>query len=216
MRGEHAERNRHSIYLVPLSFGWAALLAFTTPQLASAQCANPIVCENQLQGGTGWDPGTGDTTIQGFATDISVDVGQTVNFKINTNASNYTISIWRMGYYGGAGARQVTTVSPSVSLPQTQPACLTDSTTNLLDCGNWAVSASWQVPTTAVSGVYFADITRTDTGGTNQIFWVVRNDSSHSDVLFQTSDQTWAAYNPYGGHSLYGGVVTWDLNTRAF
>ena len=45
-----------------------------------------------------------------------------------------------MGYYGGAGARKVATVSPSATLPQTQPACLTDAATGLIDCGNWAVS----------------------------------------------------------------------------
>src|SRR4051794_18684121 len=89
------------------------------------------------------------------------------------------------------------------ALPQSQPACLTDSTTRLLDCGNWAISASWAVPSTAVSGIYFALLTRSDTGGKSQIFFVVRNDGSHSDLLFQTSDESWQAYNPYGGHSLY-------------
>ena len=29
--------------------------------------------------------------------------------------------------------------------------------------------------------------------------------SSHSDLLFQTSDTTWQAYNQYGGNSLYVG-----------
>ena len=32
---------------------------------------------------------------------------------------------------------------------------------------------------------------------------MVRNDASHSDILFQTSDETWQAYNTYGGNSLY-------------
>ena len=32
------------------------------------------------------------------------------------------------------------------TLPQTQPACLDDPTTGLVDCGNWGVSASWDVP----------------------------------------------------------------------
>src|SRR5687768_17670927 len=32
----------------------------------------------------------------------------------------------RVGYYGGAGARKVATVRPSVPLPQTQPACLSE------------------------------------------------------------------------------------------
>ena len=35
--------------------------------------------------------------------------------------------------------------------------------------------------------------------------FVVRDDDGRSDVLFQTSDTTWQAYNRYGGNSLYTG-----------
>ncbi|HWB99185.1 MAG TPA: N,N-dimethylformamidase beta subunit family domain-containing protein [Bryobacteraceae bacterium] len=157
---------------------------------------------------------SGDPSIQGFATDISVNVGQTVSFKISTPSTAYHIDIYRFGYYGGSGARKVATVTPSVSLPQTQPPCLSDETTNLLDCGSWAVSASWAVPSTAVSGVYFANLIRTDAGGSSQIYFIVRNDASHSDLLFQTSDETWQAYNDYGGHSLYGGAGEFNLPGR--
>jgi N,N-dimethylformamidase beta subunit-like, C-terminal len=41
--------------------------------------------------------------------------------------------------------------------------------------------------------------------GASHVFFVVRHNSSHSDVLFQTSDTTWQAYNDYGGNSLYVG-----------
>ena len=37
----------------------------------------------------------------------------------------------------------------------------------------------------------------------SQIPFVVRNDASHSNILLQTSDATWEAYNDYGGNSLY-------------
>ena len=33
--------------------------------------------------------------------------------------------------------------------------------------------------------------------------FVVRDDASHSDMVVQTSDATWQAYNTYGGNSLY-------------
>ncbi len=47
-----------------------------------------------------WDiDGSGDASIQGFATDISVNVGQRIDFKIDTAASSYSIDIYRMGYY---------------------------------------------------------------------------------------------------------------------
>ena len=53
-------------------------------------------------------------------------------------------------------------------------------------------------------GRYVADIVRDDgTYGENQIVFVVRDDASTSDLLFQTSDTTWEAYNTWGGTSLY-------------
>jgi hypothetical protein len=171
--------------------------------------SNPVACENSKPGApqTEWDvSGAGDPSIQGFATDISVDRGQTVSFKIKTDASAYTIDIYRLGWYGGLGARKIDSVTPSAALPQSQPACESDTSTGLVDCGNWAESASWAVPSDAVSGVYIALLKRTDTGGASQIVFVVRDDASRSQVLLQTSDETWEAYNRYGGNSLYYGA----------
>ncbi len=171
---------------------------------------NPIVAENQLPGtpSSVWSvAGAGDSTIQGFATNISVDHGQTVSFKINDSArAPYHIDIYRMGYYQGNGARLVTTISSSQTLDQVQPAPLTNTTTGLIDAGNWAVSASWVVPASATSGIYFARVARDDTGGASQIFFIVRDDEGSSDILFQTSDTTWQAYNTWGGISLYQGT----------
>jgi hypothetical protein len=181
--------------------------------------ANPIEAENCLPGNpeSQWDvAGAGDPTIQGFATDISVNVGRTVTFKVKTDADAYTIEIYRMGYYAGMGARLITTLRPSATLPQSQPACLSDATTGLVDCGNWAVSGSWQVPSNATSGIYFAHLVRSDTLGDSHIVFVVRNDASHSAILFQTSDESWQAYNGYGGQSLYGPDDVFDLTNRAY
>ncbi|MFC0247610.1 DUF4082 domain-containing protein [Citricoccus parietis] len=171
--------------------------------------SNPIVCENSKAGAhwSEWEiDGAGDESIQGFATDMSVNAGQTIDFKIDTDASDYDIDIYRTGWYQGLGARKVGSVQPSAALPQNQDECLTDPTTELTDCGTWAVSASWQVPADAVSGVYLAKLTRTDTGGASHITFVVRNDGSTSEVLFQTSDTTWHAYNSYGGSNFYQGA----------
>ena len=130
-----------------------------------AQTANAIVEENRLPGDppTEWDiNGWGDPTIQGFGHDISINRGETIFFKIKTDLTDYRIDIYRMGYYGGMGARRVDTVAPSVKLPQHQPEGLRDEATHLYDCGNWAVSASWQAPLDATSGIYFARLVRQD------------------------------------------------------
>src|SRR5258707_1222827 len=191
------------------------LLAFLVPSflppVAFATCTAPknaIEAENCLPGtpASQWYvDGSGSPNIQGFTTDISVNVGQTIFFKISTPAASYRIDIYRLGYYQGNDGRFVTSISPSVSLPQIQPSCLTDSSTGLIDCGNWGISASWIVPSTATSGIYYAKLLRLDTANASPIIFVVLNDSSPSDILVQTSDPTWQAYNAYGGNSFYSG-----------
>ena len=218
------------------------------PTNRHTQPTNDIVQENRLPGDppTEWDiNGWGDPTIQGFGHDISINRGETIFFKIKTDSTDYRIDIYRMGYYGGMGARRVDTVKPSVKLPQHQPEGLRDETTYLYDCGNWEVSASWQAPSDATSGIYFARLVRQDSDPASwradnsqegpaeaplasphaygvlghgrlanalreprasHIYFVVRHDSGDSDMLFQTADTTWQAYNPYGGYCTYGRV----------
>jgi hypothetical protein len=86
-----------------------------SPPRECASPANRIVAENCKPGSpsTDWDVnGSGDPRIQGFATDISVNLGETISFKIDTDSPSYRIDIYRLGYYGGSGARQVTTIKP--------------------------------------------------------------------------------------------------------
>ncbi len=215
------------------------------PQVGSVKSEDRIVQENQLPGSpsTEWDiNGQGDTTIQGFGHDISINRGETIFFKIKTDSTDYRIDIYRMGYYGGMGARLVDSIEPFVELPQSQPEGIRDPATRLYDCGNWAVSASWKSPSDAVSGVYFARLVRQDSDPSSwradngqdgpavppspyahaygalghgrlanavreprasHIYFIVRDDEGCSDILFQTSDTAWQAYNRYGGHCTY-------------
>ncbi|MQA29460.1 MAG: hypothetical protein GEU82_06425 [Luteitalea sp.] len=144
------------------------------PRDPCATPANRIIAENCKPGNdsTEWDiNGYGDPTIQGFPTEMSVLPNETINFKIETPATRYRVDVFRMGYYGGKGARKIATLQPVTALPQVQPECVHDYATRLYDCGNWAVSATWRVPADAVSGVYVARAVREDAGGT----WRVDN-----------------------------------------
>ena len=182
--------------------------ATAAPPPGCSNPANAIVAENCLAGSPAseWDvSGAGDASIQGFATEMSVNRGATIAFKVRTTASSYRLDIYRLGWYGGTGARKVAAVNPSATLPQSQPECLTQPASGLIDCGNWSVSATWSVPTAAVSGIYVARLVRNDTGGASHIVFVVRDDSATADMVFQTADTTWQAYNNWGGNSLYQG-----------
>ena len=128
-----------------MGLGGASMAVAAGP--CDAPVVNAVACENTKTGAPSsqWDvSGSGSAALQGFATDISVNRGETVRFKVDTTARSFRIDVYRMGYYGGAGARQVATVTTTT--PRDQPACLSAPATGLIDCGNWSESASWAVP----------------------------------------------------------------------
>lgn len=205
----------------------------TSTTRAALQCdaaSCPIVAENQLPGNprTEWDVfpasgGVADPNLVGFSTDangkasISFARGETVVFKVKSAYSTqtdptYGMRIYRLGYYGGNGARLVQSISgvtttnqPACSRPITcDAACNSSSCTGScvdcppVNCNNWTAGPSWQIPSGAVSGVYVAKLVRE--GGSsngNHILFVVRDDTRGSGILFQLSDATWQAYNAY-------------------
>jgi hypothetical protein len=176
--------------------------------VADPPVTNPIAAENQLPGtpmSVWWvDPGSDSTKLEGFTTAMGTNVGGTVQFKIDnlTGSGNYTVSIYRLGYYQGDGARLITTINHTGSVIA-QPNPITNLATGEVDAGNWSVTDSWAAPTTAVSGVYVANVTQG-----NQVFqipFIISDPNSTSAILFQTNDETWQAYNSWGGADVYGG-----------
>ncbi|MFN0088927.1 MAG: DUF4082 domain-containing protein [Acidimicrobiales bacterium] len=169
--------------------------------------ANTVSAENALPGAppSEWESWRSDTIV-GYAAGFTFLPGETVPFKVKTSSANYRVRIYRLGWYQGHGARRVAEIMPSAPLPQVQPTPLTQPATGLVDAGNWAVSASWTIPANAVSGVYYALFERLDVADqSNHTLFVVRRPGP-SDVLVQTSDTTWQAYNRWGGASLYWGT----------
>ena len=164
---------------------------------------NAVACENSKPGNpqTEWDiEGAGDDTIQGFATTMSVQPGSTVKFKIKAAAS-YTVDIYRLGYYGGLGARrQAPHVDRSPTRSSRARARPTRSPrTTTVAPGRSRRSGPCRAPpfpaSTSPSSSMGNDV--------SQITFVVRDDTSHSDVVFKTSDATWQAYNTYGAADFY-------------
>ena len=100
------------------------LVTLIEAQSARTACSNPVACENALPGDAPSDwqvNAVGASSVQGFATAMSVDVGQTESFKITNTGGAYTVDILRLGYYGGDGARKVAAGLTATSTAQ--PAC---------------------------------------------------------------------------------------------
>lgn len=165
--------------------------------------ANPIFLENQKTGTRNWQITNlaENNEIAGYATATSVNLGGSLPIKVSlTTSGTYQIDVYRLGYYGGMGGRFI---KGSGSLSGiTQPECqVTNSATRLVEC-NWATSYTLAVGSDWTTGLYIAKLTE-HTGKQSQVWFVVRDDNSRSDLLFQSCFTTFQAYNSYGGYSLY-------------
>ena len=172
---------------------------------AAPVAGNPIVVENARTGTTNWQwtnlAFNGE--IEGYAGATSVNRGGSITLYVNSHSAPFTLDLYRMGWYQGRGARLVTSAG---TLPgQTQAACPQDSTYGLTQC-TWTPTTIVNVDPNWTSGVYLAKVRRTDTGKENYLTFVVRDDASTSDILFDSNVNTMQAYNAWGGKALYGGL----------
>lgn len=180
--------------------------------LMEAHASNPIQVENAKPGATDWQLSNyaSNHEIEGYASLTSVNRGGQIKFFVNTIDPNYTVEIFRTGWYGGAGARRITS---AVQVPGVaQPTPTTDPVTGLIECA-WTnpyvlnIPNDTADPTDWASGVYLAKLTGSKSGKQSYIVFVVRDDARPSDLLFQSSVNTYEAYNAWGGTSLYSSPV---------
>lgn len=163
--------------------------------------------------------GVGDTTNLGFAREFSVNAGDTIEFSCHGDGT--VLDIYRIGWYDGRGWRQVASLE-NIATQQPDPNVITDSNGGV-ECSNWSVTASWEVPAEALSGLFVGVYRNVALNNASYIPFLVRNDARTADVAYKTSDSTWAlAYNYYGtpaspltGKSVYGsGGPLGSISTR--
>jgi Domain of unknown function (DUF4347)/Domain of unknown function (DUF4082) len=175
----------------------------SSPITVTAQ--NAIVVENQKAGTTAWKiPSTSQATteIEGFADATSINKGQAINLKISlAQAGRYQIDVYRLGYYGGAGGRQV--IPSIIGLSGGKQAGSTINPNTRLVEYNWNTSYTLQTDASWTSGLYFVKLTDSGTGKQNYIQFTVRDDNRPADLGFQDAIATAQAYNNYGGYSVY-------------
>jgi hypothetical protein len=127
-----------------------------------------------------------------------VNVGSLVSVYVNTKSGSYSAKIYRLGWYGGAGASLKGQLGPFPGTVQA-PASI-DSMTGAASC-SWIKSFS--IDTTGfTTGIYLVKLTTAE-GHQQYLYFIVRDDSRTADILFVSSSSTMQAYNPWGGKSLY-------------
>ncbi|MBI4602869.1 MAG: hypothetical protein HY721_13005 [Planctomycetes bacterium] len=191
--------------------GVAAALPGLEPQRAPGAAARPegagaglqadrIRRENERPGTRDWmlsrtriDPATRYRCpwIEGYASRTSVRAGEPVSFHVSTRpASRFTIDIYRMGHYGGAGGRHVLSLGPFQGKAQVDPPV---GGRRLRECA-WEPCAEIKVPADWTSGVHLGKLTAELEGLQSYAIFILRDDRA-ADFIFQCSDTTWQAYN---------------------
>lgn len=201
---------------------WTGGLASTflawTGSTKSVQAAEPtasslIVDENKREGSLDWQltrvrvdkDGFRSPNIEGYCSKQSVKAGESLDLFVSSDpARPFRVEIFRMGYYGGRGARLMTTLGPFDGKTQETPK---PGLKNIHEC-HWNKTTTITIPSDWPSGVYLGRLT-TIVDESKEPYWqsyvvfIVRDDRP-ADILFQCSDNTWQAYNRWpNNYSVY-------------
>ena len=191
---------------VPVT-GSAATTTSSPAELLSgvAGVAAPwVVAENRKTGTTDWQiAGKPPGTIAGYADHTSAAAGDSVQLYVSTDAVSFVVQAYRMGYYGGTGARLVWTSAPVTGT--VQPLCPVEAKTNMVACDGWVPSLTLNVAPSFVPGDYLLKLVGSE-GQESYVPLTVTDPTSHATYMVENDIYTWQAWNPYGGYDFYAGV----------
>lgn len=200
------------VVLVGLAAAAPVAAARTHPADPRAPALNPIRLENSRPGTPGWEiPPAAGTVITGYASETSVVPGQSFHLHVAAPVgSRYRVLVYRLGWYRGVGGRLVECVpgcrSSRAAISQSPP-ITADPWSGLL-YAPWRLTDVVPIRSDDVSGYYEAKlviVSGLGAGAVGGVPLIVRAATSAppSAVLVQVPVNTWEAYNPWGGKSLY-------------
>jgi hypothetical protein len=167
-----------------------------------------VAGENRNPGTTSWRlpgpvadvGGLAHGNVIGYVAQQAIRVGQTERIFVSApGAGAVRIRIFRMGWYGGTGARAmlVSRLLPVLA----QPPCAHRFETGLTEC-DWHPTLTFAIPSALPTGIYIAKLS-TRTGASDCLFVVLA--TVPEPLLAQLPTSTYEAYNAWGGDSLYPG-----------
>lgn len=148
-----------------------------------------------------WGTGT-KKSVEGWIDSPSGTCGQQIGLHISGNGRPVTIKIYRMGYYGGAGARLIT--ATTIAAIKTGGKASVTKAPESSASTNWPVSWILKINRATIPGQY---LLRLDDKGPDSSFvpLTILDPNIQSSITFISSVLTWQAYNQWGGYSLYKG-----------
>lgn len=180
----------------------ACLDRLAPPDVPLLPASPAITAENGRLGSRGWNTALQawpESTLSGYGLPVSLAAGDTLHLFVAAQRAPVSIAIYRLGWYGGAGARLV--AEHRGRRVTRQPAC-SAAVPGPRVC-DWSETDRFLVEPTWLPGVYTAVFT--DSLQRGRMFpFVVRSDRPAAFVVVLPF-ATYQAYNSWGGTSLYGG-----------
>jgi hypothetical protein len=176
--------------------------------------SSAIIAENKRPGTSSWritKPGAG--VVEGFADHNYAQQGDVVGLYVSTSQASFTATAYRMGWYGGVGARKVWQSPPAQGKKQSP--CPVDAATNMVSCDNWTRSLTFTVTSAFVPGDYLIKLTASDNSQSYVMLTVWQPDSHAAYILMNRSmvEQGW---NTYGGYDFYQGQGSCILDKSGY
>jgi hypothetical protein len=159
--------------------------------------------ENRRPGTKGWAiPPAAAQGIEGFADRSYAAVGDAVHLYVSTSARTFRVAAFRMGYYGGVGARRVWESGRVHG--REQSACEPTSDTHMVSCADWSPSLGIKVTSIFLPGDYLLKLVG-DHGQQSFVPLTVWDPKSRAAYVVKNDIFTWQAWNEYGGYDFYAG-----------
>jgi N,N-dimethylformamidase beta subunit-like, C-terminal len=176
--------------------------------------SSAVVAENHKRGTTAWRiTNNGPGFIEGFADHDYAAVGDTVGLYVSTDQQTFRVTAYRMGWYGGTGARQVWQSRETTGT--VQPPCPVDHSTNMVSCDNWSRSAVMKVTKAFVPGDYLVKLTADD-NTQSYVLLTVWDPNSHATYMVMNRSLVEQGWNAFDGYDYYQGRGTCILDTNSY
>jgi len=173
-----------------------------------------VAAERKMSGSTDWMIIDGVTRaaddigmqIKGYASSTSVVPGDQIAFHVTVaDAEKYHVQIYRLGWYGGAGARRIVSSPKLAGVKQAAPDL--DAETGMISC-DW--EPSWSVRVGSWAAGYHLAVFTTDSGWRSYAPFVVHDPAQRGGLCVVLPFSTYQAYNQWPldgviGKSLYYG-----------
>lgn len=158
---------------------------------------------DQASGFNKWvESGIAGKRVEGWFDSVSATCGQEVGMHISGNAAPVKISIFRLGYYNGDGARLISQTTTNSAIPSYSAPTITAAPRNTVTT-NWPISYRFRPNRLTLPGQY---LFRLDDGiGKSTFVPLMIENPDARGTTFVSSVLTWQAYNQWGGFSLYKG-----------